>query len=59
MDTSTILLALAAFLFVTDVAIGLWARGQGGDKVKMGNALLLSAPLVSGLLVWIALGMEG
>ena len=59
MDTRTILFALAAFIFVTDVAIGLWARGKGGDKAKLGNALLLAAPLVSGVLVWLALGMEG
>ena len=75
-----IILGLAAFVFVTDVAMGLYFRGMTPEKLAraksghgltqgahkgvesyhmLGNVLVASAPVISGVLVWVALGMEG
>ena len=54
-DSQKILLAAAAFIFLTNVVMGLRYRSYGGDTARLGTIMLASAPLIAALLVWLAL----
>ena len=54
-DSQKMLLAAAAFIFVVNVVMGLRYRSYGGETARLGTIMLVSAPLVAALFVWLAL----